>query len=273
MPPSYISSLWSSAVPCLHLRSGNDDLTIASGFFWKDGDRVFLISNWHCFAGLDPDDGRVIDPGGRKPDRIQFLVQKHKSKADAAGTYEIGFEIINMALRGSLTAIPRWLEHPTLGRKVDVGAIDVTSELAAKSTDHSCVNILEKDGYAIPGVSEDVFIIGYPLGMLDKTPIPVWKRGTIATDPTFDAGGLPMIYVDTATRPGMSGSIVLVRMSAAKGWKKKDGTDQVGIGERDQILGIYSGALGAHQVEAQLGVVWKRRVIEETIAGQTPATV
>jgi hypothetical protein len=60
MPQSYISSLWGSAVPCLHLRSGNDDLTTASGFFWKDADRVFLVSNSHCFAGVDPDNGRAM---------------------------------------------------------------------------------------------------------------------------------------------------------------------------------------------------------------------
>jgi hypothetical protein len=104
-------------------------------------------------------------------------VQKHKSKADAARTYEIGFEVVDVVLRGSLTAMPRWLEHPTLGRKFDVAAVDVTSELTARGTDHSCVNILETDGYAMRGVSEDVFIIGYPLGMLDKTQIPAWEAG------------------------------------------------------------------------------------------------
>jgi hypothetical protein len=268
---SYFSSPWNAAIPCLHFSRGNDVTTIASGFFWELGGRVMLVSNWHCFAGIDPDTGRTIDPHGRTPNLVTLMAFRNKSEPDAAGNFAVGLERVEIALGAASST--RWLEHPMLGRKVDVAAIDVTDELTAKKTSHACVNTLEADGYATPAVSEAVFIIGYPLGMLDKTPIPVWKRGTIATDPTFDAGGLPMLYVDTATRPGMSGSIVLVRMSAAKGWTTKDGTKQVGFGERDQILGIYSGALGAHQVEAQLGVVWKRQVIEETIAGQARAKI
>jgi len=134
----------------------------------------------------------------------------------------------------------------------------------------NCVNTIEADAVIDSFVSQDIFIVGYPLGIIDGLPSPVWKRGTIASEPSFDPEGHPKIYIDSATRKGMSGSIVLTRhMVVGKSIKKKDGSisDPIFFGIKDTVLGIYSGRLGAHEIQAQLGIVWKRQVIEETIAG------
>jgi hypothetical protein len=34
-----------------------------------------------------------------------------------------------------------------------------------------------------------------------------------------------------------------------------------------EILGVYSGRIGASAIEAQLGIVWKTHVIDDIIAG------
>jgi hypothetical protein len=34
-----------------------------------------------------------------------------------------------------------------------------------------------------------------------------------------------------------------------------------------EILGVYSGRIGASAIEAQLGIVWKTHVIDEIISG------
>jgi hypothetical protein len=156
----------------------------------------------------------------------------------------------------------RWLQHPNFGRKVDVGAIDVSQALMGLEVRH--VNIVETDAVLEPFASQDVFIVGYPLGRLTGAPSPVWKRGTIATDPTFDPDGLPKMYVDSATRAGMSGSVVVARhIVVGKSVTRKDGveTGPFLYAVRDIVLGIYAGRLGADLVQAQLGIVWKRNAL------------
>jgi hypothetical protein len=150
---------------------------------------------------------------------------------------------------------------------VDVAVIDVSELVEQESPAIECVNELEGDARATPSASQDVFILGYPLGLIANAPIPVWKRGSIATDPMFDPDGLPMIYVDTATRPGMSGSAVLVRHILAGGYDTKQGARaNVIYARKDLFLGVYSGRLQPDHIQAQLGKVWKRSALEETIA-------
>jgi hypothetical protein len=169
---------------------------------------------------------------------------------------------------------PRWLDHPKFGRKVDIAAIDVSHVVTSLKVNH--VNVVESDAVLQPLVSQDVFIVGYPLGLITGAPSPVWKRGTIATDPTFDPEGLPKMYVDSATRTGMSGSVVVAKhIVFGQKITKKDGTETgpVLYAVKDLVLGIYSGRLGADLEKAQLGIVWKRSAIEETVNGNSVASV
>jgi hypothetical protein len=84
------------------------------------------------------------------------------------------------------------------------------------------------------------------------------------------------MYVDSATRAGMSGSVVVARhIIVGKKITKKDGTETEPFlyAVKDVVLGIYSGRLGADLEKAQLGIVWKRSVIEETVSGNSVASV
>ena len=51
----------------------------------------------------------------------------------------------------------------------------------------------------------------------------------------------------------------------------KDGvlSDDTLIGRIRGFLGVYSGRIGNDELQAQLGIVWKKKVIEEIITGQT----
>jgi hypothetical protein len=53
-----------------------------------------------------------------------------------------------------------------------------------------------------PGM--DVFVLGYPRGISGGGRFPLWKRGSIASEPDVNIDNLPMMYIDTATREGMS---------------------------------------------------------------------
>jgi hypothetical protein len=105
--------------------------------------------------------------------------------------------------------------------------------------------------------------------MIANAPAPIWKRGTLALDPTFDPEGLPKMLVDTASREGMSGSVVIARhIVVGRDYLRKDGTMSAPVlyAKLDVVIGIYSGRHYPDHEKAQLGIVWKRRVIEETIS-------
>lgn len=271
---SHLASPWNYAVSYLEMFYRDQVLASGSGFFWKSNDRTLLISNWHNFSGLDPQTGKALSTTGGVPDRVTFTSYKRLSRPDPNGFFDLSSERVTVLLYDSNLSGPRWLHHPTFGAKVDIAAIDISQAVTGLEIRH--VNVVEGDAVLEPSASQDVFIVGYPLGLITGAPSPVWKRGTVASDPTFDPDGLPKMYVDSATRTGMSGSVVVARhIVVGKSIKRKDGTQTEAFlhAVRDVVLGIYSGRLGADLLQAQLGIVWKRHAIEETVNGNSVASV
>ena len=67
----------------------------------------------------------------------------------------------------------------------------------------------------------------------------------------------------------MSGSVVIARHVIVGKYRKKNGEEvHVLYARKDLILGVYSGRLHPHNIEAQVGIVWKRSTIDETIQGK-----
>jgi hypothetical protein len=119
-----------------------------------------------------------------------------------------------------------------------------------------------------------VYVLGYPYDINGGKELPIWKRGSIATEPSINIDNLPKILIDTATRPGMSGSPVIYRRS---GIIYKDDSMELSkdtiIGTISGFLGVYSGRINAKDtLEAQLGIVWKEEVIEEILKGEVFGT-
>jgi hypothetical protein len=114
-------------------------------------------------------------------------------------------------------------------------------------------------------IGMDVFILGYPFGA-PPPGFPVWKRGSIASEPELTQLTTDYMLVDTASRAGMSGSPVIRR---SWGTHLLDNGTKVDDGQTaTRFVGIYSGRLHtALRIDAQLGIVWPRRIIEEIIAG------
>lgn len=205
---------------------------------------------------------------GGIPDRVRLMVYKRVSEPDTLGYFDIAYRPLEVELCKSDQADKKWLEHPTFGRKVDIAALDVTEAVEGFQVEHA--NELESDAVLDVTASQDVFILGFPFGQIANAPAPIWKRGNIAIDPTFDPEGLPKMLVDTATREGMSGSVVIARhIIVGRDYHKKDGTrsQPVLYTKLDLVVGIYSGRHYPDLERAQLGIVWKRSAIEQTIEG------
>lgn len=270
---SYLSNPWNNAVAYIAMRYGQQELSCGSCFFWSHASRTYLVTNWHNLAGRNPLTSQLMSRTGAIPDRLTFHSYKQVSEPDSQGFFELKYLPIEVVLCDPDHSNSRWLEHPRLGRQVDVAAIDVTAQVAGVSV--AAANILESDAVLEPFASQDVFVVGFPFGMIANAPAPVWKRGTIALDPTFNPEGIPKMLIDTATREGMSGSVVIARhILVGRGYIKKDGSnaEPVLYGQKNLVLGIYSGRHYPDHERAQLGIVWKRSAIEETVSGGKFAT-
>src|SRR6516225_7224252 len=111
----------------------------------------------------------------------------------------------------------------------------------------------------------DVYILGYPFG-IGPVGLPVWKRGSMASEPDVLLPVQLHLLVDTASRPGMSGSPVIRRSWGTH--QMKSGSVEVRPGAATDLIGVYSGRFTATDpLDAQLGIAWSSRYISEIVAG------
>ena len=227
----------------------------ATGFFYEHNNKNYFITNWHNVTGIHPITRKPISTHGGSPDCIDMLLMTGITPAKWEN-YRIPIYTENKETG--------WLVHPIYKEKVDVVALEITFP---KGFD-GIVNPINKIPFRNDrlDVSDDVFIIGFPLNLLGGGAFPIWKRGSVATEPDMNFEDLPKFIVDTATRNGMSGSPVVMRKKGVHIYESSD--DKVTIGLSQNFVGIYSGRLQSEsETDAQLGIVWKTEVIEEIING------
>jgi hypothetical protein len=159
---------------------------------------------------------------------------------------------------------PLWLIHPAQEmRAIDIVALPLDHDSLKTKVTLLPVNELAPGKIAIM-IGMDVFILGYPFG--SKPPaFPVWKRGSIASEPDLVRVSTGYYLVDTASRPGMSGSPVILRswsnhILESNMWTTSN--DQLPI---DRIIGVYSGRLRPE--DAQIGIAWHVEYIDQIIDG------
>ena len=111
----------------------------------------------------------------------------------------------------------------------------------------------------------DAFILGFPFGV-NVSAFPILKRASIASEPLVWVADQPRFYVDTASRPGMSGSPVIIRSWGS--YTSEEGGLNIGPAVSTRFIGIYSGRLGAEdELHAQLGIVWRAELVRQIIEG------
>ena len=160
---------------------------------------------------------------------------------------------------------PTWFQHPK-GQDIDlaVGKIDNIPEVAATYFPNGETEATDM----MYNVGTDVFIVGFPLVIRKQDIFPVWKRGSIASEPDIPIEDNSVFLVDSATRPGMSGSPVYCRTSG--GYRSTKGTYSMTGGLNTRFIGVYSGRYGADdELAAQLGRVWHQSVLDEIIDSET----
>ena len=235
----------------------------ASAFFYALNKRTFLITNWHVVSGRNPAGRAPLLSNAAIPDSLKLHIPIDTSRE---GVKSMGWKegLLPLYVDESRTS-PVWFVHPVHREAVDVVAIplDGLSDTMLLAANDKGLDLDDLDLYP----SLDVYVVGFPRAMFGGARLPIWKRGSIATEPDFDIDGLPKFLIDTATREGMSGAPVYAQEVGT--WMPRGVTDPGAriIGKGRMFVGVYSGRIGAeNEFKAQLGIVWKASVINEIIS-------
>ncbi len=262
-----------TTVPIDVLAGNGKAISKATGFFYESqNSELFLITNWHVVTGRHPS-----TPARSKSGAVPCVLRcKLHARQKSAGAIRLSQLVqLDETINSDDGNNPEWLEHPGHRHRVDVVAIKIgkRQELENQCTFHILNQYKDFEQRYKHEVMDDVFVIGYPWGLSSSGgALPVYKRGSIASEPVIDYLGLPRFLVDCRTARAMSGSPVIVEHSGI--WKPTKGAisgDSI-IGTLTNFIGVYSGrllsqdALDIPQDEvSEIGIVWKKEALDAIV--------
>jgi Trypsin-like peptidase domain len=241
---------WSFTALQIRMTFGQNE-SHGTGSIWSDKGRHFLVTNWHNFSGKNADTGRHLAIGNWEPNEVHVSFLQLTT---GIGWQEHSFPLYDK------DSNPLWFELPASdsdGACIDLAALEIT--LPDGCTARSPHLLIQQS--LKPEIGAEVFIIGYPFRR-EVIGLPIWKRASIASELQFPfPAQSAKFYVDTATRKGMSGSLVLQKVTGR--WSDKRGNTVDNGVVAYQLLGVYSGRIGANcSGDAQLGLVWPKSLVE-----------
>lgn len=232
-------------------------LATGTGFICSVDGVDFLVTARHNLSGRHWETKSYLSSHSVSPTHIRIGLRA----APPPGGYDLNepqqirlYQIPLLDAEG-----PLWQEHPTYREQMDVAV------LAFRLPREDDVLIIpwepETPEVAVANnklwVTQDITIVGYPYA-LNSGALPLWVRGTIASEPsflyTFKGHELPLFLSDARTRPGQSGSPVI--MFRPPGTVVVTDTGQVTVtkGTQSKLLGIYTGRVND---DSDLGFVWR----------------
>lgn len=231
---------------------------VMTGFFWRTDSGTFLVTNWHNVTGLNPSTNSANGSFSPTHFECECICKSEDANRTVLKSFTLPLYDMNET--------PLWKEHPR-GRDVDVVLLPINRE-AFDNVVPWALNEQDFEEVWSPRVGDEGFIVGYPEGMSGALATPIWKRGSIASEPGLNFEEKPMFLFDTIGNRGLSGSPVIGR---DKGILKVDGS-AVGaslsdiIGTWEKFIGIYAGRLSDEGIGSQLGRVWHASVIMEILS-------
>lgn len=248
-----MASIARPSVASLFIKMLWDGRELATGtafVVWANGGTPYLVTNRHNLAGRRSDNNELLSSHGVAPEQVSVF---HNAQGSLGKWDWVTYRLHDEAGR------PKWYEHPTHGRKVDVVALPLDNVDGVELYPYDPW----ADGPALrAGVSDSVSIIGFPFA-LSVQGLAVWSKGAIASEPAVDANGVPCFYIDSRTRPGQSGAPVVV-YSPGGLTELDDGSSVMYNGPQERLLGVYSGRVNP---ESDLGIVWKVQALIEVLEG------
>ena len=209
------------------LLKGNKTISQGTGFYYglqdsSQGTVLFLVTNYHVLTGHPPE--KAKPPKG---DNTIFYL--HKDAEKPGNIKQIRFPLFTK------NGKPIWLNSKEFPH-ADVAVIPIVPSL---TRDAKVFGISEDwtGGNIKVRPTSTITLIGYPYGYYDKKNwLPIWKTGSIASEPDVDFEGKPLFLVDISAFPGMSGSPAFAIAYGA--YETIEGPTTVGHVQK--FLGIYA---------------------------------
>ena len=225
----------------LELFANQTPIGTATGFFWRAATEIYLVTNWHVVTNKDIFTGEQLD-GVTCPD----LIRAHASfrlapnrPATVSNHDWVTFEQrpINLVVYHDFDS-PCWIQHKDHGKKrIDVVLVRLPTSINTTTRDSIvCLNDYHFEPL-IHFVGSPLFIIGYPMNEGGESArFPIWKNGTIASEPITGWKERPAFLIDGRTSKGMSGSPVIRRTFGPV--LDSSMTNQLGAAVTSEFLGI-----------------------------------
>jgi hypothetical protein len=252
-------------------RDGLDTrISHGTGFFWHRCGIDYVVTNWHVLSGRNPFTGEMLSvSNGFIPDRIRVHGWKVSSHGNTLSllrtgwTAELGDEGADI------------MKEPPMvrGKVVDIAAIPVPPGFVIEKDLDAAgqakfgrldprVNMMTEDKI-VSQAGDECMIVGYPLITYTGLYLPIWKRGSLATDTNMSVDDSPAFLIDAATSSAMSGSPIFRRVSGVL-TKEGDGTVSETTGY--QFVGVYAGRLESAELErVNVGYGWFGNHVDEAI--------
>jgi hypothetical protein len=284
----------SSAVVHLTLRRGELELAVGSGILYRKGTNVYIVTAWHNVTGRHSESLKPLSKTAAVPDNLIAYIACKVTSNSLDGDHFLR-RPFTISLENDSQAF--YLIHPQGYPRVDVAVIPIDPEFPYPSEgqlasgektqyvipmrqspsvvgvgfDISCIQDFEEAASQLAAdfanyitISDDLFIVGYPKGIIDYTGQPLWKRATVATAPHLGWNRQKQFLVDCASREGMSGAPAIFHTK--DGAIRLGGSVHIGASVLTFLAGIYVARLGhVSEFEAQIGTIWQRCVIDEII--------
>ena len=233
---SSISSLSMCCTLVEHLSNDGASSVVShgSGAFWRHGDDVYLLTARHVLSGRSPFDDTVLSSLGYIPERIAVYIARQTVEHRWVRTR---VDII-------LSEAGSWLEDPEFSTlRTDIAALRVAGDPQQQI---NCMNDhADIFGELFTHVGMDCAVVGYPTTSFGGLMTPIWRRGTIASEPALPVDGKPMFLLDASTSPGFSGSPVFRRHFGPLPEQQPDGSLSIMVDSvmATKFVGIYAGRL------------------------------
>ena len=267
MPVNHLSL---STTP-VNLFKGNTLVSQGTGFYYVEnqGEKqiLFLVTNYHVVTGSAPTEKKA--PLG---DNVSF--QFHESNEQTGKIKTVKYPLFTK------TAKPVWLSNNAYP-DADLAVIPVVPELW-KNCSISCISAdWAQPKMKIRPTTKTQRSAGTHTVTEDAAnALPVWKTGSVASEPDVDFDGKPLFLIDVSAFPGMSGSPVFAIASGiyemAEGGNMTPGVVRqfLGIYASMQMVGkdkyleqiVHGAKLGIKDFESlEIGHVWKASLILDTV--------
>jgi hypothetical protein len=175
----------------------NTRLGQGTGFVWKVGEQHYLVTAWHVLSMRNFYTGENLKGHAGRPNILRTLFN---TQTGSFAKQQWDIKIWDDDDK------PFWLVHPQ--RRVDIAVLPLPPRPPELIVALYPLNVLANSKLRIEWM--EVFILGYPF-KIELPAYPVWKRGSIASEPQLVGLTTPYMLVDTASRPGMSGAPVIRR--------------------------------------------------------------